>query len=45
MKVVSAEALAADLLDRLKEPLAKEIKHLFKSIDPKKIGIRCSILI
>ena len=36
MKVVSAEALAADLLDRLKEPLAKEIKHLFKSIDPKK---------
>jgi hypothetical protein len=39
MKVVSVEALAADLLDRLKEPLAKEIKHLFKSIDPKKIGI------
>ena len=36
MKVVGAEALAADLLDRLKEPLAKEIKHLFKSIDPKK---------
>lgn len=45
MKVVSVEALAADLLDRLKKPLAKEIKHLFKSIDSKKIGIRCSILI
>ena len=36
MKAVSAEALAADLLDSFKEPLAKEIKHLFKSIDPKK---------
>ena len=36
MKVVGAETLAADLLDRLKKPLAKEIKHLFKSIDPKK---------